>query len=95
MGSSEPVLTETDFLGKIDAFNRAWKVGEKVLVYDGVSSSPLEYTVNGLTAEGDALLKGQVFNTSDLYCALYPASAFKGMTEGKAVFTVPSAQPLL
>ena len=94
MGSSEPVLTETDFLGKIDAFNRAWKVGEKVLVYDGVSGSPLEYTVNGLTAEGDALLKGQVFNTSDLYCALYPASAFKGMTEGKAVFTVPSAQPL-
>ena len=56
MGSSEPVLTETDFLGKIDAFNRACKVGEKVLVYDGVSGSPLEYTVNGLTAEGDALL---------------------------------------
>lgn len=94
LGSKEPVLSNTDFRGCIDAVNKVWSLGEKVMVYDNVSETGNEYVVSQITSDGDCILKGKVFNTAELYYALYPASAFGGLSDGNAVINVPALQKL-
>ena len=94
LGTADPSLTDTDFRGCIDVVNRKWVRGEKAWVYDNVSTSPSEYVVGRITSDGDCILTGKVYNTAELYYALYPASAFDGLSDGKAVLKVPAAQVL-
>ena len=94
LGSKDPVLSNTDFRGCIDAVNKVWSLGEKVMVYDNVSETGNEYVVSQITSDGDCILKGKVFNTAELYYALYPASAFGGLSDGNAVINVPALQKL-
>jgi len=94
LGTADPALTDTDFRGCIDVVNRKWVRGEKAWVYDNVSTSPSEYVVGRITSDGDCILTGKVYNTAELYYALYPASAFDGLSDGKAVLKVPAAQVL-
>ena len=89
-----PALEDTEFLGRIDAVNRRWNIGDTVLVYDGVSQEAAEYVASRLNTDGDCILKGKVFNTSERYLALYPSSAFEGMSDGNAVYKVSAAQAL-
>ena len=63
----EPALEDTEFLGRIDAVNRGWNIGDTVLVYDGVSQEAAEYVASRLNTDGDCILKGKVFNTSERY----------------------------
>jgi hypothetical protein len=94
LGSNDPALTNTDFRGCIDAVNKAWNLGEKVMVYDNVSASGNEYVVSQVTADGNCIMKGKVFNTAELYYALYPASAFNGLVSGNAEVIIPAIQKL-
>lgn len=94
LGSNDPALTNTDFRGCIDAVNKAWNLGEKVMVYDNVSASGNEYVVSQVTADGNCIMKGKVFNTAELYYALYPASAFNGLVSGNAEVIIPALQKL-
>ena len=73
-----PALEDTEFLGRVDAVNRGWNIGEKVLVYDGVSPEPAEYVTTRLDSDGNCILKGKVYNTSEYYVALYPSKADEG-----------------
>lgn len=94
LGSVDPALTNTDFRGCIDAVNKAWSLGEKVMVYDNVSASGNEYVVSQVTADGNCIMKGKVFNTAELYYALYPASAFEGLVGDNAELIIPALQKL-
>lgn len=93
-GTSDPVLTNADFRGCIDAVNRAWNPDEKVMVYDNVSEEGSQFAVSQIGSDGNCILKGMVYDTAELYYALYPASAFEGFADGTAVLAIPSVQTL-
>lgn len=87
-----PALCDTDFVGVIDSANGEWISDAEVEVYDGVSEQPLIYRVSDATEDGYCVLKGQVYNTSDMYFALYPAGGFTGFADGVATVTAGAYQ---
>lgn len=87
-----PALCDTDFVGYIDPADGEWFSDAQVEVYDGVSEEPLVYKVSDVTEDGYCILKGQVYNTSDMYFALYPAGGFSGFTAGVATVSASANQ---
>jgi len=87
-----PELCDTEFAGIIDKLNGEWIHDASVLVYDGVSENPVSYKVSEISDDGYCILTGQVYNTSEMYFALYPAEGFADFDNGTVTVSVPVQQ---
>lgn len=69
-----------------------WTSADKVAIYDGICSEANTFTV--ISGEGTmtAKLSGEVCHGASSFIAVSPASAAKGLADGKVTVTVPSVQ---
>ena len=87
----EVVLSDMSFNARLgESLSPVW--AGQVMVYDNVPAHEAN-TFEATQINGNrAVLKGKAYNPSDMYYALYPATAFGAFQDGKTVRGVPAAQ---
>lgn len=84
-------LEETSTKAWLDGLSVRWEDGDKVAVFDGVSTEPQEFVVSNVTGKS-AVIKGTVSDAATEFLAVYPYRAAKGRTEKGVTISIRQYQ---